>query len=81
VSAASGGESSPTALYYNVRNTLVVAERHAPLGVLGTWRRRLVVLGAHLVQAGRAPRRRDCLAATWQGWRDFRAGRLGKRGD
>jgi GT2 family glycosyltransferase len=81
VSAASGGESSPTALYYDVRNTLVVAERHAPLGALGTWRRRVVVLGAHLVQAGRAPRRRDCLAATWQGWRDFRAGRLGKRSE
>jgi len=81
VSAASGGESSPTALYYDVRNTLVVAERHAPLGALGTWRRRLVVVGAHLVQAGRAPRRRECLAATWQGWRDFKAGRLGKRAD
>ena len=32
VSAASGGESSPTALYYDLRNALVVAERHAPLG-------------------------------------------------
>ena len=40
VSAASGGESSPTALYYDLRNALVVAERHAPLGALGTWRRR-----------------------------------------
>ncbi len=79
VSAASGGESSPTALYYDLRNALVVAERHAPLGSFGTWRRRLVVLGAHLAQAARAPRRRDCLAATWQGWRDFRAGRLGPR--
>lgn len=79
VSAASGGESSPTALYYDVRNALVVAERHAPLGALGTWRRRGVVLGAHLAQAVRAPRRGECLAATWQGWSDFRAGRLGKR--
>ena len=79
VSAASGGESSPTALYYDLRNALVVAERHAPLGRAGTWRRRLVVLGAHLVQAARAPRRRECIAATWEGWRDFRAGRLGKR--
>jgi GT2 family glycosyltransferase len=79
VSAASGGESSPTALYYDLRNALVVAERHAPLGTFGTWRRRAVVLGAHLVQAARSPRRRECLAATWQGWRDFRAGRLGRR--
>jgi GT2 family glycosyltransferase len=79
VSAASGGESSPTALYYDLRNALVVAERHAPLGTFGTWRRRLVVLGAHAVQAARTPRRKECLAATWQGWRDFRAGRLGRR--
>jgi GT2 family glycosyltransferase len=79
VSAASGGESSPTALYYDLRNALVVAERHAPLGAFATWRRRGVVLGAHLVQAARASRRRECLAAAWQGWRDFRAGRLGPR--
>jgi GT2 family glycosyltransferase len=79
VSAASGGESSPTALYYDLRNSLVVAERHASLGAVGTWRRRLVVLGAHLAQAARASRRRECLAATWQGWRDFRSGRLGRR--
>jgi hypothetical protein len=79
VSAASGGESSPTALYYDVRNALVVAERHAPLGAIATWRRRLALVGAHLVQGARAPRRRECLAATWQGWRDFRAGRLGRR--
>ena len=79
VSAASGGESSPTAIYYDVRNALVVAERHAPLGAVGTWRRRLTVVGAHLVQAARAPRRRECLVATWQGWRDFHAGRLGRR--
>jgi len=81
VSAASGGESSPTALYYDLRNALVVAERHAPLGLFGTWRRRAVVLGAHLVQAARAPRRRECLAATWEGWRDFKSGRLGKRAE
>jgi GT2 family glycosyltransferase len=79
VSAASGGESSPTALYYDVRNALVVAERHAPLGAIGTWRRRLTVVGAHLVQAARAPRRRECLVAVWHGWRDFHAGRLGQR--
>ena len=51
VSASAGGESSPLTLYYGLRNSLVVAERHAPLGRLGTWRRRLVLLGAHLAQA------------------------------
>ena len=79
VSAASGGESSPTSLYYDMRNALIVAERHAPLGGLGTWRRRLVLVGAHLAQAATAPRRRDALAAVLTGWRDFRRGRTGRR--
>ncbi len=51
VSRTSGGESSPTTLYYGTRNALAVCERHAPLGLVGTWRRRLVLLSAHLVQA------------------------------
>ena len=51
VSRSSGGESSPATLYYGTRNALVVAERAAPLGRVGTWRRRLVLLAAHLVQA------------------------------
>jgi GT2 family glycosyltransferase len=79
VSAASGGESSPTALYYDLRNALVVAERHAPLPWPGTWRRRLVQVSAHLVQALRSPRRREGVAAVGAAWRDFRAGRLGQR--
>jgi GT2 family glycosyltransferase len=79
VSAASGGESSPTTLYYDTRNALVVAERHAPLGRFGTWRRRLVVVAAHLFQAGRAPRTSETVAAVIAGWRDFSRGRLGPR--
>jgi len=79
VSASSGGESSPTTLYYGTRNSLVVAERHAPLGPLGTWRRRLVLLAAHLVQAGLAPRRREAIAAVINGFRDGVHGRLGRR--
>jgi GT2 family glycosyltransferase len=81
VSAASGGEASPTALYYTLRNGLVVAERHAPLGPLGTWRRRLAALGATTVQvllAGR--RRRAALRAVAQGFSDALARRLGPRG-
>ena len=31
VSASTGGESSPTSLYYDLRNLLTVAERYAPL--------------------------------------------------
>ena len=79
VSAASGGESSPTTLYYGTRNSIVVAERHARLGPLGTWRRRLVLLAALAVQASRSGRAREGLAAVLEGFRDARAGRMGPR--
>jgi GT2 family glycosyltransferase len=79
VSVASGGESSPATLYYGLRNTTEVCERFAPLGPLGTWRRRLVLLAAHLAQALRSPRRREGVRAVLQGWRDFRRRRFGQR--
>jgi GT2 family glycosyltransferase len=79
VSASSGGESSPTSLYYNVRNALVVAERHATLGRLGTWRRRATIVAANAAQAARSNSRRAALAAVLEGWRDFRRGALGQR--
>jgi GT2 family glycosyltransferase len=78
VSAATGGEGSDTALYYSTRNTLAVCERHAPLGRVGTWRRRLVILLAHTAQAVLA-RRPGRIGAVLHGWRDFRRGRLGPR--
>ncbi|HEY7706527.1 MAG TPA: glycosyltransferase family 2 protein [Gaiellaceae bacterium] len=78
VSASTGGEGSDGALYYSTRNTLTVAERHAPLGRLGTWRRRAVVVLAHGAQALLA-RRPARIRAVLQGWRDFRRGRLGPR--
>jgi GT2 family glycosyltransferase len=79
VSRSSGGESSPATLYYGTRNALVVAERAAPLGLVGTWRRRLVVVSAHLVQALLSSRRREAVGAVLAGFRDFRAGSLGRR--
>ena len=79
VSAASGGESSPVTLYYNLRNTIVVCERHAPLGWFGTHRRRTVLFAAHLAQASLSQRKREGLSAVLAGWRDARAGRLGQR--
>ena len=79
VSLSSGGENAPATLYYGLRNALVVAERHAPLGPLGTWRRRLVLLGVHVLQAFRSSRRREALRAVREGWRDWRRGRLGPR--
>jgi GT2 family glycosyltransferase len=80
VSAASGGESSPTSLYYGLRNTIAVCERHAPLGAFGTWRRRLVLLAAHVVQALLSGRKRQGLTAVAEGFRDALGGRLGQRG-
>jgi GT2 family glycosyltransferase len=79
VSAATGGEGSPTALYYSVRNTLAVCERHAPLGRLGTWRRRLVVLFAYTAQALLGRGRRARLRGVRDGWRDFRRSRFEQR--
>ena len=79
VSASTGGEGSPDALYYSARNLLAVTERHAPLGFLGTWRRRLVALGALLAQALAGGRRRQRVKGVLDGWRDFRRGRFGPR--
>jgi GT2 family glycosyltransferase len=79
VSASTGGESSPTTIYYDTRNGLAVAERHVPLGSFATVLRRLESLTAHLIQVLVSPRRREGLAAALDGWRDLRAGRLGER--
>ncbi|HEV3479800.1 MAG TPA: glycosyltransferase family 2 protein [Gaiellaceae bacterium] len=79
VSASTGGEGSPDALYYSTRNLLAVCERHAPLGALGTWRRRLVAIAALLAQAVTGKRRRAGVKAVLEGWRDFRRGRFGPR--
>ena len=79
VSASTGGEGSPDAIYYSVRNLLTVCERHAPLGPVGTWRRRATALGAFAAQALIGRRRRAGLRAVVEGWRDFRRGRYGPR--
>ena len=79
VSAASGGASSPDTLYYSLRNGLVVAERWAPLGPLRNWLRRGEAVAAHLAQALGSGSRRAGARAVRDGWRDFRAGRLGPR--
>jgi GT2 family glycosyltransferase len=79
VSASSGGEASPDTIYYALRNGLVVAERHAPRGPVGTWLRRGEALAAHLAQALLSDTRRSGARAVRDGWRDFRRGRLGAR--
>lgn len=78
VSASTGGESSPSTIYYGLRNGLAVAEKRAPLGFAGTHLRRLEALAANLAQAVLfSPRRLAALGAVYRGWRDLRKGRLG----
>ena len=76
-SVSTGGTSSTHNLYYDTRNTIVVAERYRPLPV--RWPRRAVVVAAHLVQAAVHPKRVEAARAVLEGWRDARAGRMGQR--
>jgi GT2 family glycosyltransferase len=78
-SAATGGRASTTNMYYDTRNTIVVAERHAPLPRGLRALRRAVVVGSHLAQAATHPSRVEAARAVLAGWRDARAGRLGQR--
>ena len=77
VSAATGGAGSPTTSYYETRNMLAVVERYRPLprGLTGV--RRGLVVAPRVVLAARRP------ASAWaalRGWRDYRRGRMGRRG-
>jgi GT2 family glycosyltransferase len=81
VGGSTGGEYGSTqTLYYGVRNTVVVCERHRPLGRLGTGARRGAILASYLALV--PPRRpwRRSLGAVLEGFRDARARRLGARG-
>jgi GT2 family glycosyltransferase len=80
VGGSTGGEYGSThTLYYGVRNTIVVCERHRPLGRIGTAARRCLVLASYLALV--PPRRpwRRSLAAVLEGFAAARAGRLGPR--
>jgi GT2 family glycosyltransferase len=80
LTASTGGASASTApVYYGTRNTMVVCERHLPLGVVGTAVRRGCVLGAFLAHAALVLRSEAAVRAVLDGWRDARAGRLGPR--
>jgi GT2 family glycosyltransferase len=77
--ASTGGAASTTNLYYDTRNTIVVAERHRPLPPGLRALRRGVIVGAHLAQAGRHVTSGEAARAVVGGWRDARSGRLGQR--
>lgn len=74
-SASTGGFRSPTSLYYDTRNMIVVCERYARLPAGLRAGRQLVVVAAHLLTV----RSRRGAAAVLAGWRDARRGRLGRR--
>jgi len=81
VSASTGGERASThALYYGVRNTIAVSERHLPLGRPLRDLRRWLILAVFLFQAlALSERRRPFVAAVRDGYRDALAGRFGER--
>jgi hypothetical protein len=80
VAVASGGERAPETAYYEMRNTLVVSARHSPLPRLRHLWRELGILAVHLFHARLAPRPLENARGVIAGWRDYRAGRLGRRG-
>jgi GT2 family glycosyltransferase len=79
VSASTGGATSTHTVYYGVRNTIVVCERHRPLGPAATAARRVSILAAFLAHAGGVLRSRAAVEAVREGYRDALAGRLGAR--
>lgn len=80
ISAACGGEDSPTVCYYAMRNTLEVNSRYAPLRGLPALRRYLVTVAAHLAHARKGSDPLGNARAVVEGWRDYHRGRLGQRG-
>jgi GT2 family glycosyltransferase len=78
-SASTGGTASTTNLYYDTRNTLAVAERHAPLRPGLRALRRGVVVGSHVLRALQNPKRGAAVRAVLSGWRDYRQGKMGPR--
>lgn len=80
LSASTGGDAGSTAtLYYGARNTIVVCERHLPLGVVGTTLRRATIALTFALRAATVQRSRAAFAAVASGVRDGIARRLGPR--
>jgi GT2 family glycosyltransferase len=81
VALTSGGERGPATAYYEMRNSLAVSFRHAPARGLERLRREAGMLGVHLLHSRLAPAPVENARAILSGWRDFRAGRFGPRGE
>ena len=80
LAASTGGEVGSTrTMYYGTRNTIVVCERHLPLGRARTALRRAAIAGSFLARALLVQRSGAAVRATLEGLADARAGRLGPR--
>ena len=79
VSASTGGQASTTPLYYGARNTIVVCERHRPLGRAGTALRQASIAATFAARAALGLRSRDALRAVHDGVAHGAARRLGER--
>ena len=81
VSVCTGGEHSAATAYYEMRNTLAVCDRHAPLRGVQAVRRRAAIWGVAVLHSRRGRRPGENLRAVIDGWRDYRDGRLGPRSE
>jgi GT2 family glycosyltransferase len=80
VAGSTGGEAATTvAIYYGVRNTIVVCERHRPLPRGLREIRRVVVAGSFATRSILGEARGPRLRAVLDGARDARRGKLGER--
>jgi GT2 family glycosyltransferase len=79
VSVSTGGEHAPATAYYEMRNTLAVCDRYAPLTGVSAARRRAAIMAVQMLHARRGRRPSENLRAVIEGWRDYRGGRLGPR--
>ena len=71
LSASTGGDQLSTApLYYGTRNTIVVCERHRPLGRVTTRLRRASIVLSFAARAGIVLRSRAALRAVGEGYLD-----------
>ncbi len=73
LSASSGGRASTAPMYYGTRNTVIVCERHRPLGFAGTRLRRAAILASFGARAALVLRSRRAVRAVLAGYRDARS--------
>jgi GT2 family glycosyltransferase len=82
VSASTGGAAASThTVYYGVRNTIVVCERHRPLGRFGTSARRACVWVTFFAHAALVLHSPEAAYAVGEGFFDALDGRLGERSE